>query len=118
MKKILILTALASSLGVVQAVEPIPFEGSADEGRERLVSVIGSMSRSKITEESDSYVRAEFTTAILRFVDDAEFLIDADAGLIHFRSASRIGHSDLGANRKRMAEFRQKFLAKGRTGGP
>lgn len=91
----------------------ISFEGRGDDVRERLKSAIGSMARSKITEETDNYLRAEFTTAIMRFVDDVELLIDLEARVIHFRSASRIGHSDLGANRKRMEELIKRFEAQG-----
>ena len=45
-----------------------------------------------------------------RFDDDVEFVVDEQAGTIHFRSASRAGRGDLGVNRRRMeaivAEFR------------
>jgi len=90
---------------------PIPFKGSVDEVHERMMSAIGSMPRARITEAMPTYIRAEFTTAILRFVDDVEVLIDAEARVIHYRSASRIGHSDLGTNRKRMEELTKRFLA-------
>jgi uncharacterized protein (DUF1499 family) len=46
---------------------------------------------------------------IFRFVDDVEFWIDAKNQVIHFRSASRVGHSDLGANRARMESIRKAF---------
>ncbi len=86
-------------------MEPIPFNGDLTSVKERLKTAIGSMPRSKITEETDNYIRAEFTTALMRYVDDVELLIDQDEKVIHFRSASRIGHSDLGANRKRMEQL-------------
>jgi uncharacterized protein (DUF1499 family) len=57
----------------------------------------------------DRYIHAEFTSALFRFVDDVEFQIDAESGLIHFRSASRVGRSDLGVNRKRMESIRMAF---------
>ena len=50
----------------------------------------------------DQRVEAIFTTKFLKFKDDVHFELDDDAKLIHFRSASRVGYSDLGANRKRM----------------
>jgi creatinine amidohydrolase len=58
-----------------------------------------------ITEEP-GYLYAEFETRWLRFVDDVEFLLDAPAGVIHVRSASRLGRKDLGVNRKRIEELR------------
>jgi len=56
----------------------------------------------RIIREDDSYLHAEFTSPIFRFVDDLELRMDRQEGVIHLRSASRVGHSDLGANRKRI----------------
>jgi len=56
-------------------------------------------------------VRVEFRTRIFRFVDDAQFVFDDKAKTIHFRSASRIGSSDMGVNRRRMEEIRKAFEA-------
>ena len=52
------------------------------------------------------YAHATFTSRIFRWTDDVEFLVDTDAGLVHVRSASRVGHSDLGVNRARVEELR------------
>jgi len=91
-------------------IEPIPYEGASETARARLVSVIESMPRTKIVTNNEDYVYAEFTSATWRFVDDVEFLIDDENKLIHFRSASRLGHSDMGVNRARMETIRKKFL--------
>lgn len=90
-------------------IAALTFEGSPDEAKERLLSVIEGMPRTAIVENDGWYIRAEFTSRIFRFVDDVEFLIDANAGVIDFRSASRVGRSDLGANRKRMETIREAF---------
>jgi len=58
---------------------------------------------------ADTYIHAEFTSAVFRFVDDVEFQIDPDTRLVHFRSASRVGRSDLGVNRERMEALRAAF---------
>lgn len=76
---------------------------------ERLQTLLQSMSRVRIVTDEANYLHTEFTTPLLRFVDDVEFLLDAGAGVIHVRSASRIGHSDLGANRKRVEELREQL---------
>ena len=65
-----------------------------------------------VTREPD-YIYVEFTSRLFRFVDDVEFLFDDTAGVIHFRSASRAGRSDLGANRRRMESIRAAFQASG-----
>jgi uncharacterized protein (DUF1499 family) len=91
------------------AVEPIAFTTTAAEARERLKELLATLPRARVMTENDTYLHAEFTTLVFLFVDDVEFLIDADKKLIHFRSASRAGHSDLGVNRKRMEAIRKAF---------
>lgn len=53
-----------------------------------------------------TFAHVEFVTPYLRFRDDVELLLDPGAGLVHVRSASRVGHSDLGKNRARVEELR------------
>ena len=91
-------------------IEPIHYEGTQQQAKERLMAVIQGMKRSKIVTITDQYIHAEFTSAFFRFVDDVEFYFDDRAKTLHVRSASRIGHSDFGVNRKRMEELRSRFL--------
>jgi len=62
--------------------------------------------RTKLVQEDESFLHYEFTSLLLRFVDDVEFLFDDEAKAIHFRSASRTGYGDLGVNRARMEQVR------------
>ena len=76
------------------------------------MQILESEKRTKILVAKESYIRAEFTSALFRFVDDVEFyLSEGQAGetVIHFRSASRVGSSDFGVNRKRIERVRSKF---------
>jgi uncharacterized protein (DUF1499 family) len=59
--------------------------------------------------ETESYWHVEFRSRIFRFVDDVEFLFDRDSKVIHVRSASRVGYSDLGVNRARVEKIRMMF---------
>lgn len=59
-----------------------------------------------IVEQSGNYLYAEFTSRIMGYVDDVEFLYDPANGQTHVRSASRLGYSDLGANRNRIEAIR------------
>jgi len=61
-----------------------------------------------ITSESDDYISATFTSSLFKFVDDVE-LRPGDDGVVHIRSASRVGYSDRGANKKRIAAIRSKM---------
>ena len=62
--------------------------------------------------ESENYIASTFSSAIFGFVDDFEIRIDSTRNLIHLRSASRVGYSDAGVNRKRTDLFRKLFKEK------
>jgi uncharacterized protein (DUF1499 family) len=92
-----------------QRRESIGFDGSAAEAMRRLKAVLAEMPRLRVVDERGDYLRAEATSRVFRFVDDVEFHIDAENRTIHFRSASRAGRSDFGANRRRMEDIRRRF---------
>lgn len=84
----------------------IAFDGTKADAIAKIKAAIAdNFSRAKLVGEDTNYLHYEFTSLIFRFVDDVEFLVDDELGEIHFRSASRVGHSDLGANRKRMQKI-------------
>ena len=87
-------------------IAPLRYRKSRAEAKEALKDIVRTLSRTRLVEEDESYLHYEFTSLLLRFVDDVEFLFDDESKTIHFRSASRIGYGDLGANRKRMEEIR------------
>ena len=64
------------------------------------------MAGAQIISEQGNYLYAEFTTRLMGFVDDVEFLADPATGIVQVRSASRLGKSDLGVNRKRIEAIR------------
>ena len=90
-------------------IDPIPLATSAKVAIDRLESIINAMPRTAIVTRNDNYLHAEFRSFWMGYVDDVEFYIDESAGLIHFRSASRAGYSDLGVNRKRMERILNSF---------
>ena len=93
------------------AVEPLRYSGTASEAMAALDTIISGMKRARVVTRTGSYLHAEFTSALFRFVDDLEFLLDERAAVIHVRSASRVGHSDLGVNRKRVEDIRAAMTA-------
>ena len=97
--------------GSSQRMDPIPYTGSRDQARARLVDVLRNHPRTRIVREEPDSLKAECRSLIFRFVDDVEFVFDDKAKRIHFRSASRLGRSDFGVNRKRMEELSAAFLA-------
>jgi len=97
----------SQSTDKIHAIEPLSYKGTLPEAQARLLAVIKGMKRANIVTEQEHYIHAEFTSAIFRFVDDAEFYIDDAQKVIHVRSAARLGYSDFCVNRKRMETIRQ-----------
>jgi uncharacterized protein (DUF1499 family) len=71
---------------------------------EAILTVVGKMPRTTVITRREDYLHVEYRTK-MGFVDDVELYLDEPARTVHFRSASRIGYSDLGVNRRRMEEF-------------
>ena len=93
-------------------IEPLVVKGTNVEAHNKVVAVLGSLKRVKVVTNEERYIHAEFTSAVFRFVDDVEFLFSEALGegvVIDIRSASRVGHSDFGVNRKRMEAIRTKL---------
>lgn len=89
-------------------IEPLRYKGSREAAVEKLKDVIRSMERTRIIEATGRYMRVEFTSAIMRFVDDVEFCFPDDP-VVHVKSASRTGYSDFGVNRRRVETIRKQF---------
>ena len=92
-------------------IEPVAYTGDAASVIEAIDDAITSNGGSVVS-KADNTLEALFVSKLLRFKDDVSFELDEEAGLLHFRSASRVGHSDLGANRKRMNSLVPKILAR------
>jgi len=90
-------------------IAPLTYREDSATAFAKLKQLIRGMERTAIVTEDAHYLYAEFTTPLLGFVDDVEFYLDEAAGVIHVRSASRLGESDLGVNRKRIETLRTRF---------
>lgn len=78
-----------------------------------LRSVLESLPRVQIVTATDDYVHAECGSAFFGFVDDLELHLRAPQNIIAVRSASRLGHSDFGVNRKRVESLRARLMERG-----
>jgi uncharacterized protein (DUF1499 family) len=92
-------------------IQPLAISGDPVRALERLKTVVQATPGARIVEAQAGYLRAEFTTRLMKFTDDAEFWLDSSAGVIHVRSASRLGESDLGVNRARIEDIRTRLAA-------
>lgn len=91
-------------------IAPIAYKSAPAEAMAKLKSVIAGMERTKVITETGDYLYVEFTTALMGYVDDVEFYLDPSTpGQVQVRSASRLGQSDLGVNRKRVEAIRAKL---------
>lgn len=94
-------------------IEPLVItDGKVAEAMQSLREIITEQG-GIVKGSSSTYIAATFTSSLFGFVDDVEIRADATAGVIHLRSASRVGHSDLDANRKRVNLIVQRFRGNG-----
>lgn len=87
-------------------VAPLAVAGDADRGWKALEAAIAAEPRAAIVTSRPGYLHAEFSSKAMGFVDDAEFVLDRAAGLIHVRSGARLGIRDFGVNRARVERLR------------
>lgn len=87
-------------------IAPFKIIVNAEEAWTALKKALISQSRTVITQSNDNALRAEATSLVFRFVDDVDAILDAEARLIHIRSASRVGYGDFGVNRRRIEALR------------
>lgn len=90
-------------------VAPIAFKGNALDAMAAVRKAVEGMERATVVRHEGSYLYAEFRSKLLRFVDDVEFTADGRSGLIHVRSASRLGRRDFGVNRARVEALRSRI---------
>jgi len=87
----------------IHAIAPI--SGTDWQALKQAIGAAGG----KIMQDDGHYLHVTFTSSLFRFVDDLEALRADAEGVIHVRSASRVGYSDLGVNRKRVEAVRAKL---------
>ena len=91
------------------AIEPFHLKGDPDVSWPLIQDEIASIPRWTIVRVTDNYIHVECRSRVFRFVDDLELYFDSSNGIISIRSASRIGYSDFGANRRRVESLRSEL---------
>ncbi len=90
-------------------IPPIAFKGDAAAAMPAVRKAVEGMRDATVIRHEGGYLYAEFRTKVMRFVDDVEFLHDEKGGVIHVRSASRLGRRDFGVNRARVESLRARI---------
>ena len=92
-------------------IAPLVFDGSPEKAWQKLKEAVIDLGGT-VCKDQPGYLWTTFTSRVFRFVDDAEFRMVPDEGVIHVRSAARVGYTDLGVNRRRMERLRVIFNRK------
>jgi len=91
-------------------VEAISYQVDRDNARKALIAILENESKATIITQTDEYIHVEFRAFI--FIDDVEFYFPKEEAIIHVRSASRVGRSDLGANKRRVKSITSAFSSR------
>ncbi len=87
-------------------IAPLTYQTDRDTAREVVLKVLTVVPRTQVVEQTDNYIRFASSSRLLGFIDDGEFYFPEDEAVIHIRSASRLGESDLEVNRRRIEQIR------------
>lgn len=90
-------------------VQPFPYAGNREQTKDLVKKAAADIGGARILVERPDYLHMVFTIPVIPFNDDVEFFFNDSEGLVHYRSASRVGYSDLGVNRKRYERLRRIF---------
>ena len=94
-------------------IDPILFTGVDRQVAYGLLKeAISEMPRAIVLVSRVDYMHVEFHSKLWGFRDDVEFALDESRGQMEVRSASRLGKGDLGVNRQRVEDIRNRFDTK------
>jgi len=91
------------------AIAPLALKGDGPATIARLAQLVEAMDGARIALRRPDYLYVQFTTLLMRFVDDAEFWFDPAAGVVQVRSAARVGRRDFDVNRARIEAIRARL---------
>lgn len=97
------------SLGYDPRIAPLRYAGDPAAAMQKLADLVAATEGTQILIRRPDYLYAQATTRLMKFTDDVEFYLDAPAGVIQVRSASRLGEGDMGVNRARIEALRARF---------
>ncbi len=94
-------------------IAPFSIKGDPRTAWQGLCDCVRALPRWRIVRQSDEDLHSEVRSRIFGFVDDLEFQLRVQEGVIALRSASRTGHWDLGVNRRRLERLRRTLRSRG-----
>jgi len=92
-------------------IAPLALTGDGAATIARIKAIVAAMPGATVVKSESDYLYVQFSTRLMKFVDDAEFWFDPASGLVQVRSASRLGRKDFGVNRARIEAVRAQLAA-------
>lgn len=92
-------------------IAPLAVQGNGPATLARIKVIVAGMAGASVVRSDADYLYVQFTTRVMKFVDDVEFWFDPVNNVIQLRSASRVGRGDLGVNRRRVETIRSALAA-------
>lgn len=96
----------SQAVNAARRVNALVIRGDLATQHQSLLAILKTLPRTEIKAQNSDYIWVTFTTLIMRYVDDVEFIF-VEGQPVAVRSASRVGHSDLGTNRRRVEKIRR-----------
>ncbi|SGZ05618.1 Putative uncharacterized protein [Moritella viscosa] len=103
----------SDSLDESHYVPAFKLEASAELAWSEIKAYLQAQRNMEIMIETTDYIYVESTSSLMRFVDDFELHLRLKDGIIAVRSASRLGKSDFGVNKKRVDDLYEALNDKG-----
>lgn len=97
-------------LDAAQYIEPLAITSETSAAVLANIEIAIADSGGVITTRQKNYLAATYRSSLFGFIDDLEIRIDTEQHQLHFRSASRVGKSDFGANRKRVEKLKAGYI--------
>ena len=90
---------------------PLNYSGDRKTAYKAMQSLLQEWPRTEVVRSEENYIHVEFRSRVFSFIDDGEFYFPPEEGIIHYRSAARIGRSDFGVNASRAIEIGKQLEA-------
>jgi uncharacterized protein (DUF1499 family) len=92
-----------------KSVAPLNFKADLKATQLAALRAFAHMPNNQIIERNERYVHAVFFSPRMGFRDDVELYFDQQNQVLHYRSQSRVGYSDMGVNRQRYQRFAELY---------
>jgi uncharacterized protein (DUF1499 family) len=94
-------------------LKPWTYTAAPKVFREKLDELLAETKNAEVIKSTSNYLLVTFKVPVVGFLDDVEFYLPENEKVVHYRSASRVGYSDLGVNKRRMESIRKALIRRG-----